>query len=239
MHLFYAPDVTPGTYTFPEEESKHAIRVLRLKTGDAVRLVDGKGGMYDATIIDDHQKHCTVSIIATFPETGKRSWQLHIAIAPTKSNDRTEWFVEKATEMGIDMISLIDCANSERSVAKTERLQKVAISAMKQSMKAYLPAFQEIMDLKKFIAANAGFPGEKFIAHCVNREALPHLKMLYTPQQNALILIGPEGDFTEEEVKLAVENGFKGISMGSSRLRTETAAMYACAVVNIVNEGKS
>ena len=236
MHLFYAPDVTPGTYTFPEEESKHAIRVLRLKNGDAVQLVDGRGGLYDAVITDDHPKHCSVSITATHPGTGRRSWKLHIAIAPTKSNDRTEWFVEKATETGIDELSLIDCANSERSVAKTERLQKVAVSAMKQSMKAYLPVFHEMLDFRKFIAASTAFTGEKFIAYCVNRKALPHLKTLYTARQDALILIGPEGDFTEEEVKLALENGFRGISLGSSRLRTETAALYACTVVNSVNE---
>ncbi|MCW3085213.1 MAG: rRNA ((1498)-N(3))-methyltransferase [Bacteroidetes bacterium] len=235
MHLFYTPDITPDTYTLSEEESKHAIRVLRLKIGDKIVLIDGKGGLYDATITDDHPKRCTVKITAVKKETGKHNWQLHIAIAPTKSNDRTEWFVEKAVEIGIDEISLLDCANSERSVAKTERLQKVAVSAIKQSMKAYLPAVNEIIDFKKFITLSATFTGEKFIAHCNNREALPHLKTLYSPQQNALILIGPEGDFTPEEVKLALDNGFKEISLGTSRLRTETAALYACTTINIIN----
>jgi len=236
MHLFYTPDIASDTYTLNEEESKHAIRVLRLKIGDRIRLIDGKGGFYDATITDDHPKRCTVAVTTITKDAGKRSWILHIAIAPTKSNDRTEWFVEKAVEIGIDTISLLDCANSERSVVKTERLQKLAISAIKQSMKAYLPELREMQDFKKFIAVAANFTGEKLIAHCNNREALPHLKKVYMAQQNALILIGPEGDFNPEEVKLALENGFQEISLGASRLRTETAALYACAVVNILNE---
>lgn len=237
MHLFYTPDITSsGTYTLSEEESRHAVRVLRLQAGDTVKLTDGKGGLYDATIIDGHQKHCTVQITGAHHETGKRSWRLHIAIAPTKSNDRTEWFVEKAVEMGIDEVSLLDCANSERGVAKTERFRKVGIAAMKQSMKAYLPVFGEMMDFKKFIAQHSDFKGEKFIAHCINRDALPHLKKEYTPQRSALILIGPEGDFTPAEVKLALDQGFMEISLGSSRLRTETAAIYACAAINILNE---
>ena len=235
MHLFYTPDITPDTYTLNEEESKHAIRVLRLAVGDAIVLIDGKGGLYNATIIDDQPKRCMVKITDAKKETGKRSWQLHIAIAPTKSNDRTEWFVEKAVEIGIDGISLLDCTNSERSVVKTERLQKVAISAIKQSMKAYLPALDEIVDFKKFISGSVEFKGQKFIAHCNNRDALPHLKTLYSVQQNALILIGPEGDFTPAEVKLALDNGFKEISLGTSRLRTETAALYACTTINILN----
>src|SRR6218665_3568140 len=165
MHLFYTPDITAGTYTMREEESKHAVRVLRLKAGDSIQLIDGRGGFYEAEITDDHQKHCSVRITGVKTEVGKRNWHLHIAIAPTKNNDRTEWFVEKAVETDIDAISLLDCSNSERSVVKTERLNKVAISAIKQSLKAYLPAIGEMTDYKKFIAASAGFSGQKFIAH--------------------------------------------------------------------------
>lgn len=235
MHLFYTPDITSGTYTLNEEESKHAVRVLRLKTGDTIQLIDGAGGFYTAEIIDDHQKHCTVKITDSKKEFEKRDFRLHIAIAPTKNIDRTEWFVEKATETGIDEISLLDCSNSERTIVKTERLQKVAISAIKQSLKAYLPMISEMTDFKKFITGATGFSGQKFIAHCHSREMLPHLKTKYTPGQDAMILIGPEGDFTAEEVKLAKENGFLEISLGTSRLRTETAALYACTAINILN----
>ena len=235
MHLFYTPDITAGTYTLSEEESKHAVRVLRLKAGDSIQLIDGRGGFYEAEITDDHQKHCSVRITGVKTEVGKRNWHLHIAIAPTKNNDRTEWFVEKAVETDIDAISLLDCSNSERSVVKTERLNKVAISAIKQSLKAYLPAIGEMTDYKKFIAASAGFSGQKFIAHCNYRGTLPHLKAMYTPNSDVLILIGPEGDFSMDEVKLALENGYKEISLGTSRLRTETAALYACTTINILN----
>jgi 16S rRNA (uracil1498-N3)-methyltransferase len=236
MHLFYTPDITGSTYTLNEEESKHAIRVLRLKTGDLIQLIDGSGGYYTAEIIDDNQKRCTVRVTDTKKEFQKRDQFIHIAIAPTKSNDRTEWFVEKATEIGIDEISLIDCANSERSIAKTERLQKVAIAAIKQSIKAYLPKINEISPFKKIISSFADFKGLKCIAHCQSSLSEgTHLKTLYIPHQPVLILIGPEGDFTREEVNQALENGFKEISLGSSRLRTETAALYACITINILN----
>ncbi len=235
MHLFYTPDINSHTYTLNEEESKHCVRVLRLNEGDKIQLIDGNGGFYDGEIIDNNPKRCSVKIIDTKKEVGKRNWHLHIAIAPTKNMDRLEWFVEKATEMGIDEISLIDCKNSERSIVKTERIQKVAISAIKQSLKAYLPKINDVVDLKKFIATTKDFKGEKFIAHCQSA-GLSHIKSQYIPKQNALILIGPEGDFTIEEVKLALDNGFKEVGLGESRLRTETAALYACAALNVANE---
>lgn len=242
MHLFYTPDISSNTYTLNEEESKHSIRVLRLRIGDKVTLIDGVGGLYEAVIKDDHPKNCQVSITETKKEFGKRNLHLHIAIAPTKNMDRLEWFTEKATEMGIDEITTIDCQNIKRTVVNTERLKKVAISAIKQSLKAYLPKINDILDLKKLIATSSTFKGQKFIAHCYpsisekGEENKPHLKELYKKGNNALILIGPEGDFSVEEVKLAMTSGFKEISLGSSRLRTETAAMYACATVNILNE---
>lgn len=243
MHLFYTPDINSNTYTLNEEESKHCVRVLRLNEGDRIQLIDGVGGFYEAEITDNNPKRCSVKIIEQKKEVGKRNWQLHIAIAPTKSMDRLEWFVEKATEMGIDEVSLINSINSERNIVKTERIQKVAISAIKQSLKAYLPKINEVIDYRKFIALTKDFKGEKFIAHCHSPlsggEGLgvrSHIKTQYTPKQNALVLIGPEGDFTLEEVKFALENGFKEISLGESRLRTETAALYACTSLNILNE---
>jgi 16S rRNA (uracil1498-N3)-methyltransferase len=235
MHLFFTPDITSDVYTLNEEESKHCVRVLRLNEGDKIQLIDGTGGFYEALITDNNPKRCSVKIIQTKKEFGKRNWQLHIAIAPTKNMDRLEWFVEKATEMGIDAISLIDCRNSERTIVKNERIQKVVISAIKQSLKAYLPKTNDIVDYKKFISSAKDFNGEKYIAHCQSYGALKHIKSLYTPKQNAVILIGPEGDFTLEEVKFALDNGFKEISLGESRLRTETAALYACAAINILN----
>ncbi len=235
MHLFYTPDITTDIYTLNEEESKHCVRVLRLNEGDKIQLIDGVGGFYEAEITDNNPKRCSVKIIHHKKELGKRNWQLHIAIAPTKNMDRLEWFIEKATEIGIDEVSLIDSKNSERTIVKTERIQKVAISAIKQSLKGYLPKINEVVDYKKFIALTKDFKGEKFIAHCQST-GLPHIKKLYSPKQNALILIGPEGDFTMEEVKFALQNGFKEISLGESRLRTETAALYACAALNVLNE---
>ncbi|MCW3101707.1 MAG: rRNA methyltransferase [Bacteroidetes bacterium] len=234
MHLFYTPDISGTAYTLNEEESRHAVRVLRLEAGDIIRLIDGKGGFYTAEIMDAHQKHCSVRVTASQKEFDKRLHRLHIAIAPTKSNDRTEWFVEKATEIGIDEISLLDCDNSERTVVKTERLQKVAIAAIKQSLKAYLPQIHEMSGFKKFISSTKELQMQKFIAHCHSREQLPHLKSRFT-KGDALVLIGPEGDFSAEEVRLAVENGFIEISLGSSRLRTETAALYACTTINLLN----
>lgn len=248
MHLFYAPDLLPpalpiaermgegGYYTLVEEESKHAIRVLRLTVGAKVILIDGNGGWYEAEISDDNPKRCTVKITQTTSEFGKSKFNLHIAIAPTKNMDRLEWFTEKAIEIGINEISIINCQNSERTVVKTERLTKVAIAAIKQSLKAYMPKINEVIDYKKFINSAKDFTGQKFIAHCYPGETKPHLKSLYQPGNNVLILIGPEGDFSVDEVKLALSNGFKEISLGSSRLRTETAALYASTTINILYE---
>lgn len=253
MHLFYTPQLlltlSPAigssevagaglkVVLLNEEESKHCIRVLRLSTGNKIVLIDGKGGWYEAEICDDNPKRCSVTITKTVKEFGKRNFHLQIAIAPTKNMDRLEWFVEKAVEMGIDEFSIINCKNSERTVVKTERLNKVAVAAIKQSLKAYLPPINEVMDFKKFIAATDSFSGQKFIAHCYKDTNNSHLKNLYHPGNDALILIGPEGDFSVDEVKLAVDNGFKEISLGESRLRTETAALYACTTINVLNEG--
>ena len=237
MHLFYTPDIASDSYTLNEEESRHCIRVLRLTTGDTIQLINGKGEWFEAEITDDNQKRCTVKIITSKKDVGKRNWNLHIAIAPTKNMDRLEWFVEKATEIGIDEISLIDCKNSERTIVKTERLSKVIISAMKQSLKAYMPKVNEVIDFKKIIQSTLDFKGQKFIAHCEDEpDTKSSLKTIYTPQQNVLVLVGPEGDFSIDEIIMAKNNGFKEISLGASRLRTETAALYACTVLNALNE---
>jgi 16S rRNA (uracil1498-N3)-methyltransferase len=240
MHLFYTPDINSDQYTLNEDESKHCIKVLRLTMGDRIVLIDGKGGLYDAEITLDHPKRCEVKIITRKRNVGKRSYRLHIAIAPTKNMDRLEWFAEKATEIGIDELSLLNCQHSERVVVKNERLEKVLISAMKQSVKAYLPKLNEIHDFKKFVLGTTDFKGQKFIAHCHSpanskETEKPLLKELYKLQESILILIGPEGDFSAEEVQLALQNGFQEISLGPSRLRTETAALTACLTVHILN----
>jgi 16S rRNA (uracil1498-N3)-methyltransferase len=235
MHLFYTPDLITHTYTLSEEESKHCVRVLRLQNGSKIVLIDGVGTWHDAVIIEEHPKRCKVEIVATKKEVGKRSFNLHIALAPTKNNDRTEWFLEKVTEIGIDELTLLNCANSERTAIKQERLVKVAVAAMKQSLKAYLPPINDLKSFKSFITESSGFDGQKYIAHCGN-SAPPHLAKCYQKGENALILIGPEGDFSPDEIKLAKAEGFQEISLGASRLRTETAGVYACTVINSANE---
>ncbi len=234
MQLFFTPDINSELYTLPEEESKHAIRVLRMKTGDVMNLIDGKGNLYTAEIISDNPKRCEVKITDTKKEFEKRNHYLHIAIAPTKNIERFEWFLEKATEIGIDEITPIESKNSERAVVKNERLNKVIVSAIKQSIKAYLPKLNEIKPFEKFLKEFSA--DGKYIAHC--REGVKqNLKTIYSKNKSAIILIGPEGDFTKDEIELAKQNGFKEITLGNSRLRTETAGVVACTIINNLNEG--
>lgn len=234
MHLFYTPDITPNTaaYFLNEEESKHCVRVLRLSAGDKINLIDGKGNFYTAAITDAHPKHVILQIISVIAEYGKRNHYLHIAIAPTKNIERLEWFLEKATEIGIDEISLIITHHSERKEAKTERLNKIITSAVKQSLKAYHPILHEAISFSKFL--DMPFAGQKFIAHCADGEKL-NLRNEIALNGHYLILIGPEGDFSGKEIADALQNGYKAITLGTSRLRTETAALEACFEVNFLN----
>ena len=232
MHLFYCPDIQGATYTLSEEESKHCIRVLRMENGDQFHITDGKGGLFTVEIIDEHPKKCSVQVINSENEYQKRSINLHLAVAPTKNISRYEWFLEKVTEIGVDEITPIICEHSERKEVKIKRLIKVVVAAMKQSLKAYIPTLNEAIKLKDLISTD--FDGEKYIAYCEGEPQL--LKSLYKPGKNALILIGPEGDFSPEEVDLAIKNGFQTISLGQSRLRTETAAITACHTINLLND---
>ena len=236
MYLFHTPDITESYYILNEEESAHCVRVLRKKNGDTIQTIDGKGGFYTAEITDTNPKKCTVKIIESVKEFGKRNFYLHLAVAPTKNIERFEWFLEKAAEIGIDEITPVICHQSERKSVKTERLDKILVSAMKQSLKAYLPKLNEAVSFKEFI--NADFAGKKFIAHCQLSESSNkiHLKSTYQKQQSALILIGPEGDFSKEEIKLALEKKYTEINLGNARLRTETAAVVATTVINLMNE---
>lgn len=232
MHIFYTPGLAGNTYTLDETESKHCIRVLRLEKGDEIILVDGRGGFYTARITDPNPKRCFVEVIHSELNRGARIYGIHVAIAPTKNIERIEWFLEKATEIGIDRITPLLCRFSERKEIKTDRLEKVMISAMKQSLKAYLPRLDELTKFSDFI--RQPFEGQQFIAHCDDQHR-DLLKNLVEPGRHYQILIGPEGDFSPEEISIALKAGFRPVSLGESRLRTETAGVVACHTFNLLN----
>lgn len=232
MHVFYTPNITSDHYTLNEEESKHCSKVLRLNVGDVIHLIDGKGGLYEAKISEAHKKHVQLQVIAKQSEYGKRNHHLHIAIAPTKNIDRLEWFLEKATEIGIDEITPIICDRSERRIVKEERLEKVITSAVKQSLTAYHPKLNPSTSFADLIKQHTA--SEKLIAHCMegDKSAISESAAIH---QSYLVLIGPEGDFTPAELDLALQNGYKAVTLGNTRLRTETAALAACFEVNYIN----
>ncbi|MDA3779614.1 MAG: 16S rRNA (uracil(1498)-N(3))-methyltransferase [Bacteroidales bacterium] len=233
MHLFYTPDINEKIYSLSEEESKHCMRVLRLKKNDKINLIDGKGGLYTARIIDTNPKKCILEVLEYIQEYRKKDFYLHIAIAPTKNIGRFEWFLEKATEIGIDEITPLLCEHSERKIIKLERLNKVITAAVKQSLKAYHPKINNLTKYSDFILANN--KGNKYIAHC-EENAKHNLKDIYKANTDALILIGPEGDFSSKEIKQAKVNYFTEIGLGNSRLRTETAGIVACHTINVIND---
>lgn len=232
MYLFYSPVVTQGSNLLGEQESWHCTHVLRLPEGGTIHLTDGQGNLYECMIQIADPKKCIVNVVSIQAEYLKRKNYLHIGIAPTKIMDRFEWFLEKATEIGIDEITPVFCTHSERIRIKTERLQKILVAAMKQSLKAYLPKLNEPADLKNFLSKD--FTGQKFIAYCESGEE-DELQKVYQKGENALILIGPEGDFSHEEIALAKKQGFIPISLGKSRLRTETAGIVACHTITLLN----
>lgn len=231
MHVFYTPDIDTCP-ELPEEEAGHCLRVLRLGVGDEVMLTDGKGFFYKAVISAATGKRCQVKMVEKIEQEKFWKGHLHLAMAPTKNMDRIEWFAEKATEIGFDELSFLNCRFSERKVIKTERIEKIVVSAMKQSLKARKPIVNEMTDFAKFMQRD--FQGQKFIAHCYEGEK-PLLKEVLKPGEDALVLIGPEGDFSPEEVQKAEALGFQPISLGKSRLRTETAALVAVHMMNLFN----
>ncbi len=234
MHLFYAPDIEGEVYQLPEQEAKHAVKVLRLKAGDEVRLIDGKGGFYKARVEEASPKHCSLIIEDRIEEYGKRPFRIHMAVAPTKNNNRYEWFLEKATEMGLDKVTPLLTARGEKAKVRKDRLEKVLVAAMKQSVKAYLPELAEPMTLDAFLRQDLA--GQKFIAHCGQQPERGKLMEHYEPGQDVVILIGPEGDFTPEELHQAGEKGYQSITLGNAILRTETAAVAACHTINLLNQ---
>ncbi|WP_295940844.1 16S rRNA (uracil(1498)-N(3))-methyltransferase [uncultured Alistipes sp.] len=236
MQLFYAPDITPPLYTLGEEESKHCARVLRLGRGESLHITDGKGNLYRCLITDDNPKRCAVRVVETHPRWEALSYSLTMAVAPTKNADRYEWFLEKATEVGVSAIIPLETQHSERRTFKPERAGKVVTAAIKQSLKAYRPELHPLTAFRQ--AAAMPFEGRKLIAHC--GEALSEAGKSFLPTtlrkgEDALIFIGPEGDFSPEEVTFALANGFEEITLGTQRLRTETAAVAAVVMVSVVN----
>jgi 16S rRNA (uracil1498-N3)-methyltransferase len=232
MALFYVPNLAFGNI-LPEEESQHAVKVLRLQIGSEIVVVDGMGGLFKAKITNSHPKHCGFEIIETKLEYGKQKYKLHIAIAPTKNIERLEWFIEKATEIGIDEITPIICRFSERKIVKEERLEKIIVSAAKQSVKAYFPKLNPLCTFDDLIKNHQA--DQKFIAHCYEHDK-KLLQNEISKSAEILILIGPEGDFSQEEVVKAIAGGFVPVSLGDSRLRTETAGVVACHTVALINQ---
>ncbi len=237
MHVFYQTDLSQNQIVLREDESKHCVRVLRLKNGDEVDLADGKGTHAKAVIVDDHPKKCvlqiTESTLHTQAESSGRDYYLHIVVAPTKNFDRMEWFIEKATEAGIDEITFIETENSERAKVNLERCEKIAVSAMKQSKQWYLTKINALQKITDFFKQD--MQGAKFMAWCETDEtALINQKIKQLNGNHITILIGPEGDFTEAEVKLAQQHQFIPVSLGKTILRTETAALYACFTVKAI-----
>jgi len=270
MHVFYTPDLQDQAhYQLNEEESKHCSRVLRLSVGDTVFLIDGRGGLYEAEIETAAKKHVELRITKTTKAYQKRNHHLHIAVAPTKNIDRLEWFLEKATEIGIDEITPIICERSERKVVKGDRLEKVITAAVKQSLQAYHPVLNPAVTFSELLAqqtnaqqtdlhtsnqqtnaqqknaqetnlhtspnTSAQKSVSKLIAHCIDDEQRRYLKDLVQPHGNYLMLIGPEGDFSPQEISSALAEGFMPVTLGTTRLRTETAALAACFEINYLN----
>ncbi len=236
MLLFYAPDFSAEHSQLPEEEARHALKVLRLEAGSVIHVTDGKGNVYTTKIVSSDFKKPRFQVIETQPNSGKRDYSIHIAVAPTKNPDRTEWLVEKCVELGVNTISFIQCDRSERKHFKTDRLEKIAVSAMKQSLKAYLPEIRDMISFEKFVTEQAKLKfTQKFIAYLDNEKKY-YLSNAANPAGSYGLLIGPEGDFSPKEVELARQQEFVPVSLGESRLRTETAAMAACHILNLVNQ---
>lgn len=232
MIQFYAPDI-PANGTLPESDSQHCSKVLRMKAGDSIEVIDGKGHRYTCVIDDPHPKRTIVHITATADVPLSWQQQITVAVAPSKHMDRMEWLVEKLTEIGVNRIIPLLCARSERKEIKTERLEKIAVSAMKQSLKTVLPVIDEMTPFKQAVASIGN--AQRFIAYCDKTIPRRLLAGEYAPYTSAAILIGPEGDFSPEEIKLALDSGYCPVSLGNNRLRTETAALSACDTFHILD----
>jgi len=230
--LFYTNNISDKIATLEGDEAMHCLKTLRKKVGDDIRFIDGKGGWYEGKLLSTSKKSCTIVIENQTFLPNRADYRLHIAIAPTKNISRLEWFLEKCAEIGIDEITPILCQRSERKNVRLDRLEKILVAATKQSLKSHLPKLNELTKLSDCIKNAAA--DLKFIAHCNDGEKV-HLKNAYAVPKNVLILIGPEGDFSNEEVQLALQYGFEAITLGEERLRTETAGIVACHSVRFLN----
>lgn len=236
IRYFYVPDAACVT-ELPDEEAVHAVRVLRMTAGDEMMLMDGEGTFYRAQVTLTSQKHCLYEIVESLPQ--ERQWQgrVHLAIAPTKLMDRIEWMTEKAVEVGIDELSFLDCQFSERRSLKLPRIEKIVVSAVKQSRKAYMPQLNDLENFKTFVKRHS--TGRRYIAHCYDEVARVNLfdeLRKGSADGDALVLIGPEGDFSIDEVRMAVEAGFVSVDLGKSRLRTETAGLSAVMMMQLAKQ---
>lgn len=234
MHLFYQPDITRQN-TLTEEDSRHAIKTLRLGIGDSISVTNGQGTRFDCIITKADPRQCSVRIIE-FHTAPQRPYSIRLCVAPTKNIDRIEWLVEKAVEVGVDRFSFFFSQHSERRVLKTERLVKIAVAAMKQSLQSYLPQIEEAVPFGKLLTSID--ETQRFIAHLPELSVPEHLFKVADPHTSTAVLIGPEGDFSSAELNQAVESGFRMVILGENRLRTETAALMACQILNLANISK-
>lgn len=234
MQLFYHPEIseTDSSVIFPREESRHIVKVLRKSTGDILMVTNGRGFLFTTEITSASPQKCEAKVKEVEKDSSP-PYYLHMLVAPTKMNERYEWFLEKATEIGVQEITPVICTNSERKVVKTDRFNKVILSAMKQSLHFRKPILNELTGFQNILSGN--IDGEKYIAHCEEGKERTALKDLIKPGENSHILIGPEGDFTQDEIELAISKGWQPVSLGKNRLRTETAAIVACHTVALIN----
>lgn len=235
MQLFYNPgiDENQKDIEFPRDESKHIVKVLRKNAGDVLEVTNGRGFLFSVRITEANPNRCRAEIISSEKEKPD-NWHLHLAVAPTKMNDRYEWFLEKATEIGMHEVTPVICDHSERKHVKLNRFERVLQSAMKQSLHLRLPKLNQAENLEEFLKKDIS--GQKFIAHCEEGMQRFQLKEKINTSAEVTILIGPEGDFSPEEIKLALQHGWQPVSLGNSRLRTETAAIVACHTVALANQ---
>ena len=234
MQIFYAPDIEGDTYELDENESKHIIKVLRKKKGTEVQLIDGRGNLYDGIIQTPDHRKCIIAITGKISDFEKRNYRLHIAISPLKNSERFEWFIEKSVEIGVDEITPLICRNTEKQGLKTERINNIIISAMKQSLKATGTILNAPCPFNTFI--NTDTEAKRVIAHCNVLFERKKISEVCSVNEDVLILIGPEGDFSEAEIKSALIKGYNPVHLGNSRLRTETAGLAACHSIYFINQ---
>ena len=233
MIQFYAPDIET-TLTLPQSDSQHCVRVLRMQAGDELEVIDGHGHRFRCILVDAHSKHASVEILERTEMPLPWSQQITVAVAPTKHMDRMEWMVEKLTEIGVNRIVPLLCARSERKEIKVERLEKIAVSAMKKSLKSVLPQILPMTPVKQVLTSYAD--AMRFIAYCDRSVPRVSLAQKYTPATDTIVMIGPEGDFSPDEIKIALDHGWIPVTLGDNRLRTETAAITACDTFHIIDQ---